>query len=235
MSDFENDDEAHLAADYVLGVLDAAARARAAERIATDPAFRAEVEAWEDRLSPMIAEVAPAAPPPHVWSRIARTVSGDAKVVPFPAPPRVWDRVGVWRAATGASLAAAAVLAFIAIRPVSTPPPASPVLTATLASTDGKSLYVATIDRSRGVTVIPVGAIQNGRRTPELWVIPVGGKPAPVGLLNGESATSVSVSSTVLAVAQPKATLAVSLEPPGGSPTGAPTGPVIASGVVKTL
>lgn len=31
------------------------------------------------------------------------------------------------------------------------------------------------------------------------------------------------------------AVLAISLEPPGGSPTGAPTGPVIAAGEVRTL
>jgi anti-sigma-K factor RskA len=33
----------------------------------------------------------------------------------------------------------------------------------------------------------------------------------------------------------PDATLAVSLEPPGGSPTGQPTGPVIASGKLTNL
>ena len=32
-----------------------------------------------------------------------------------------------------------------------------------------------------------------------------------------------------------KTVLAISLEPPGGSPTGAPTGPVIAVGTVQTL
>jgi anti-sigma-K factor RskA len=33
----------------------------------------------------------------------------------------------------------------------------------------------------------------------------------------------------------PDATLAVSMEPPGGSPTGQPTGPVIASGTLTSL
>lgn len=236
MSDIEHDDEAYLAAEYVLGVLDARARARAIERIASDPAFRAEVESWEQRLSPMLSEATPTPPPPDLWNRIERSITGEAKIVPFPVRVRLWDRVGVWRLATAASVAAAAVLAFVAVRPAPPPPPTPPVLTATLASSDGKSLYVATIDRSRGgMTVVPTGAVQSGGRTPELWIIPVGGKPLPVGLLSGQAAMSVRTSSTVLSVAITKATLAVSLEPPGGSPTGAPTGPVIASGIVKSL
>ena len=35
---------------------------------------------------------------------------------------------------------------------------------------------------------------------------------------------------TVAKLLQQGATIAISVEPPGGSPTGAPTGPVVASG-----
>ncbi len=190
----------------------------------------------------MADEVAPVQPAPEVWTRIERSLGGSGNVVSFTPRPTPWDRVSVWRAATAASLAAAAVLAFIAIRPPTAPPPlaraAPPLLTATLASTDGKSLYVATIDKSRRqVTVIPVSAIESGGRTPELWIIPVGGKPHGLWAWSlGRKAQMVPAASTVLSAAEARSILAGRLlEPPGGSPTGAPTGPVIASGIVKSL
>ena len=227
------------AAEHVLGLLEGEARSRAAERARTDPAFRARVEAWERRLTPLADEVAPVSPPGGVWRRIAQSIEPKANVVPFPVRPRLWDRVGLWRAATAGSLAAAACLAVVAVRspnPTAAPSPAtsSGVLAATLATAGGKALFVATIDRSRdGVTVVPVAGFDSEGRYPELWIIPAGGKPRPVGMI--QAARPLLLSSAALSSAHVKAVFAVSLEPPGGSPTGAPTGPVIATGAVTAL
>jgi anti-sigma-K factor RskA len=64
----------------------------------------------------------------------------------------------------------------------------------------------------------------------ELWGIAGGAAPRPLGLLPPDPDRT-----TTLRLAQlpaPGGVLAVSLEPPGGSPTGAPTGPVLYQGKV---
>ncbi len=51
-----------LAAEYVLGVLDAAQRGDAKRLLAQDPAFAAEVTFWEERLGGLTSEVLPVTP-----------------------------------------------------------------------------------------------------------------------------------------------------------------------------
>ena len=64
----------------------------------------------------------------------------------------------------------------------------------------------------------------------ELWVIPAeGGDPISVAVLGSLDAKFV-VPRAQAERLRPGATLAVSVEPAGGSPTGKPTGPVILSG-----
>ena len=232
----DEDDVDLTAAEHVLGLLEGEARERAAARLRDDPSFQVDVEDWERRLAPLADAVAPVSPPEQVWERIAGTIS-PSRVLAFPVRTRPWDRVGLWRAATVASMAAAACLALVILRPAPAPPAApAPVLVATLAQADGKALFVATLDRSRrGMTIVPVGATGRNDRAPELWIIPAGGKPRPVGMLDTAQARLVPASAAVLSIADTRAVLAVSLEPPGGSPTGAPTGPVIATGAFKAL
>ncbi len=239
----EDDHNDHLAVEYVLGVLDAEARSRAAERLANEPAFRAEVEAWERRMAPLMDEVAPVTPPADLWARVAASIAPASNVIPLKARSRVWDQVGVWRAATGGLAAAAAGLVIVlAVRPPAAPAPSSPPslspqsggLTAKLATPGGKVLFVALLDRSQDrVTVVPVSAVKAGGRAAELWVIAVGGAPKPVGLL--DTGKSLSMTSSMLSGANSHAVFAVSLEPAGGSTTGAPTGPGIATGALEIL
>jgi anti-sigma-K factor RskA len=63
----------------------------------------------------------------------------------------------------------------------------------------------------------------------ELWDI-AGGPPRPLGLLPQNLGRAVALPVTQLP--PPGGVLAVSLEPPGGSPTGLPTGPVLYQGKV---
>jgi anti-sigma-K factor RskA len=53
--------------------------------------------------------------------------------------------------------------------------------------------------------------------------------------LSADRAITLTLPPALAALAKDNAVLAVSLEPPGGSPTGAPTGPVIASGKLTNL
>jgi anti-sigma-K factor RskA len=64
----------------------------------------------------------------------------------------------------------------------------------------------------------------------ELWLIPADGKPRPMGLLEPGAPRRVPIPPALLAEMKAEVTLALSVEPAGGSPTGQPTGPVVAAG-----
>jgi anti-sigma-K factor RskA len=87
----ENPDKEVLAAEYVLGTLDAAERAQAQRLIASDPVFAAVVGDWERRLGELNVLVAPVEPPPAILERIkTRKASGDPVAdLLAPEPPAV--------------------------------------------------------------------------------------------------------------------------------------------------
>ena len=70
------------------------------------------------------------------------------------------------------------------------------------------------------------------RRDYQLWLIPSGGKPHSLGVMPARPHMQLALAEPISAIIGRGATLAVSLEPVGGSPTDQPTGPVIASGPI---
>lgn len=215
-----------LAAELALGVLDGAERLTAQTRAAREPAFAAMVVRWEERLSPWAAEIAEVTPSPQVW---------DAIVAALPAQKSqgIWQSLAFWRGltlATGA-LAAACIGTLIYI---GTTPQRAPLIAAI--DGGGHHHFVATLDKNSGsIAVVPAAYSADATRVPELWLIPADGRPRPLGLLRADVATTLTLSRDMLAHAVSNAVLAVSLEPQGGSPTGQPTGPVIATGKLTLL
>jgi anti-sigma-K factor RskA len=69
----------------------------------------------------------------------------------------------------------------------------------------------------------------------ELWLIPAGDKPHSLGLIAPGRPVRIEVPRDLVERISAESALAVSMEPPGGSPTGQPTGPVIASGKLTSL
>lgn len=215
-----------LAAEYALGVLAGDERIGASRRAARDRAFARMIEAWEERLSPLAAEIEEIAAPQRIWDRIASAVPEQS------SRGGVWQSLAFWRISAFASAVAAASLAVV-IYLGSLPQPAP--LVATIED-GGRASFVATVDRARAViTVVPAVFSAHPARVPELWLIPSGGKPQPLGLLRADRGVVIAIPAALAAQAGSGATLAVSLEPPGGSPTGAPTGPVIGAGKLTNL
>jgi len=220
-------DDELLAAEYALGVLSGAERAAAEQRVKRDHGFARLVTEWEQRLAPWAAEIADVAPPPQVWDRIAGAL---------PSPTQsnsLWQSLTFWRGltlATGA-LAATCLAALIYLGALTQPQP----LVATIEG-DGHRHFVATIDAKRGtVAVVPAAFSADATRVPELLLIPADGKPRSVGLLRADRTVTLTLPAELAALAKGDAVLAVSLEPPGGSTTGLPTGPVIATGKLTSL
>ena len=68
------------AGEYVLGTLDANARADFAERMKRDPDLQQRVEAWQRRLESLDSRGESVAPPPEIWDRIADALDeGEAR------------------------------------------------------------------------------------------------------------------------------------------------------------
>jgi anti-sigma-K factor RskA len=226
MTDQMPEDEL-LAAELALGVLAGTERDAAEQRAARDRGFALMVAAWEERLAPWAAEIAEVAPPPQVWDRIAATLPAEKQSAGW------WQNIAFWRGlslATGA-LAAACLGALIYL---GNAPQKAPLI-ATLEG-GGHRHFVATINmRTGSIAVQPAAFSADATREPELWLIPADGKPRPLGMLRADRAVSIAIPADLAALTVSNAVLAVSLEPPGGSPTGQPTGPVIATGKLTSL
>jgi anti-sigma-K factor RskA len=208
-------------------VLAGAERDAAAWRVARDGAFATLVTAWEERLAPWTAELSEVAPRPQVWERIAAQLFDAQR-----ERPRFWQSLMFWRGFGIVSAFAAACLAVLLYLNVASQQAA---LVAFIEG-DGQRIFVAVIDVKRAViAVVPAAYRPDPTRVPELWLIPPGSKPLPLGVLPSDRPTQIAISATFADRARQDADLAVSLEPPGGSPTGQPTGPVIGSGKLTNM
>jgi anti-sigma-K factor RskA len=214
-------------------VLGAAERRNAQQRLAHDQGFASEVAFWEERLGGLADAVAPVTPPGRVLSRITRAIRSRD-----PSAPResLWESLAFWRsfAIGSAALALASIgaLTFIEI----SPPPRTPLL-ATLGSTSsGQPNFVAAVSAGgTSLMVVPAALLTSDQRAMELWLIPSGDMPHSLGLIQPGQPVRLEVPRDLVARIGADAALAVSMEPPGGSPTGQPTGPVIASGKLTSL
>jgi anti-sigma-K factor RskA len=216
-----------LAAELALGVLEGAERTTAVQRAARDRAFARLVEAWEQRLAPWAAEIREVSPPPEVWDRISSALPAQT------TRNGLWHSLYFWRGLSFAAgaLAAACLVGLIYLGTL-TPRQA---LIATIEG-GGQRHFVATIDSVRGtVAVVPAAFSADATRVPELWLIPPDGRPRALGLLRADQTVVLALPPELATLAKNNAVLAVSLEPPGGSTTGLPTGPVIATGKLTSL
>jgi len=225
-----------LAAEYVLGALPAEQRAGVARRIETDAVFARLVDEWEVHLSPLASAYAEAAPPARVRQEVDRRLFGTpAASEPLGASWRPWSSLAVWR-----TLAVAGFAAFAAaiVVPALLPPPVQQDVhyVASLAADGSPVRYVAMYDAATGELALShlAGEREQGRDF-ELWMIEGGGAPVSMGVIPPGEAMRMPVAAAGGKRPGAGMTLAVSLEPVGGSPTGQPTGPVVAAGELRAI
>jgi len=232
-----------LAAEHALGVLSGRERAEAEARLARDPDFARLVDVWRVRLAPLADALPPVAPSPAVWSAIARALPANDNIA-------VRRRLRFWRGATLGSLGlAAASLAFavlLANRPpvVLQGPPPAPILNASLMSQPGgqsggaQPMFVAAYDPVRQALMVTSLVKPGGDPTHvhELWIIPADGKPHPIGMIEPGRSRAMPMPKAMVPMFAPGAAIAVSVEPPGGSPTRTtPSGPIAAMGKLAKI
>lgn len=212
-----------LAGEYVLGTLHGGARRRFEALLVEDRGLQQYVQAWERRLVPWLYVATPEPVPERVWIGIQHRLGHRSAET---------ERGGFWRWLGMASTAVAALLAVVLVtRPVA-PPVSSVADIAVLASDKSEPVWIV---RQKGDVLelsglaavdIPAG------RDLELWSIPKGGAPLSLGVVHrtGVRRAEVRLSAQARERLSRGALLAISLEPAGGSPTGAPTGPVLFTG-----
>jgi anti-sigma-K factor RskA len=222
-----------LAAEYVLGTMPYRARRRLEQVMEHDPAFAELAGAWAERFSALDRATLVEEPPARVWRAIeARITVHDAPaqsatgpVQPLRAALRFWRGFAV-----AASAVAAALIVYVAVF-LTGPAPQMPRVVAVLADRSGTPYWITTVGPHSGeIAVAALRPIKSGAsHSFELWGI-AGGTPRPLGLLRSQSGRPTVLSAKDLPA--PGGVLAVSLEPPGGSPTGLPTGAVLFRGKV---
>jgi anti-sigma-K factor RskA len=225
-----------LAAEYVIGTLRGRARARFEALMRYDPALRRLVAEWEARLTPLAGVAGEIAPPARLWERLSRRIGGGARELGW------WTSLAVWRGLAATATAFTLILAVvIAAAPRPHPPMA---MVAVMNDDKGQPALVVSWppmkdmrDPHVRIKVVQEHPVMAPGTTWEMWMLP-GGKAAPVsmGLITTDRDQIMTISPALARKMGGAWGIAMSVEPDGGSKTGAPTGPVIFKGrCVKVL
>lgn len=231
-----------LAASWALGLAEGPELERGARLYREDSAFRAEAHGWIARLAPLLDEVGAVAPPDALWSGIE---SGLAPA--FGAndnAPLLQRQLRLWRGVTAMMTAVAAAFAMLLLfrpaeRVVVPGPPAAPAsapLVAMVGEDQDEMMVVANWDPAQRRLVLAVAGDMSPDpgKSHELWVIPGDGTPRSLGTMPAGRMMRMDLAEPRAGLLRPGSTIAISLEPPGGSPTGAPTGPMMWSGKLES-
>ena len=226
-----------LAAEYVLGVLSADERQIASRRIDAETEFAGLVDGWEVNLSPLAAAYPEIEPPASVKAAIDSRLFGSTATVTAAAQSRggLWSSLAFWRGL--AAVAVAALVIYIAV-PILNPPVEQPQarLVASLAADGSDVKYLAVYDATHHeVGLSHVSGERAAGKDFELWMIEGKNPPVSMGVIPAGATAHIIVPPAAQQKLAQGAVLAVSLEPAGGSPTGQPTGPVVAAGDLKSI
>ena len=217
-----------LAAQYAAGTLRGGARRRYEALLPGHPALRAAHQRWQERLMPLTAAL-----PPQVWQRVAARLWPQAAAS---APLPWWQRLAPWRTLTALASVATVTMALLLALPERAQPPVVVVLQATDGAGQGVSTFVASVSGDgRALVTRPLLPVSvQADRVLELWSVPPEGAPRSLGLISSSGATVIARDRLPASLLKGgTAALAVSVEPPGGSPTGTPTGPVVYAGKLQ--
>ena len=225
MTDRESDDA--LAAEFVLGVLDEADRLACEKRMQSDAGFANAIQQWQIRLSAMDDGFSDEVPPAGLKAGLDQRLFGNQAK----QNDGFWSRLWFWRGLSGAALAGfVAVVLLLVLEPGSNAN--NDIYIASLSSETSDDSFIVLFETgNEPLRIQQVSGEIASDRDYELWLIVGNNPPSSLGLINGQINTSIMENRDVVE----GVTLAVSLEPKGGSITGLPTGPVIAVGIVKKI
>ena len=232
-----------LAAEYVLGTLDAAERTAVAARRQREPGLDLAIRSWDQRLAPLDDLTAPAKPPANLFGKIEERIAfktvldaGGAAVVPMDIAA-LQRRVRRWRtsAIAASAMAASLAVAFGACEYGRQTMPQSFV--AVFQKDDASPSFLMSVDlNTRTLSVRRVAAEVPEGKTYQLWIASdkLGVGPQSLGLVEDQNTAVKNAIAAIDPAIVQSALFGVSLEPAGGSPTGKPTGPVFHARLIAT-
>lgn len=213
-----------LSADYAIGLMPSTARRRFENLLLDDPTLREEVARWQESLVGLTTSLEPQPVPERVWEQIIARIEPQRLHVPEKRPFWSWMRI----AAVACTLLVAVIVGVIYNRD-------KPDFNATLvASNQQPALTVQAFDRYLKVEPVTVARVETGRSL-ELWAIPADGIPVSLGVIPNDGKGRVELSESQRKLLGSQTTMAITLEPKGGSPSGKPTGPVLYKGQLASL
>ena len=222
-----------LAAEYVLGTLWGEDRRAFEARVAGDATVRDLIAAWQDRLRPLGETDPEVVPSAEVWQSIEKALGlrRPTRQVRNGWLQQLWENVVLWRWASFATAVAAVALAAVLVLK---PADVRDRYVAVLDDQDGRPAWLVSVDlKANTLAIRPVKSVSPGKKSYELWALPGAGRPPrSIGLLNASTQTVIRPPPSLRDTPSKGYTLAISLEPEGGSPTGLPTGPVVFQGVL---
>jgi anti-sigma-K factor RskA len=234
-----------LAAEYALGSLSLEERQEVDARRKADRTLSEAVDAWEKRLGTLSDGAPGIEPPPHLFAQIAHELWGQGdQIIQFTEfaslrrSSRRWRAIGLSAGALAACLAMIVVWLFQDLPAKPTTHPAALIAVLQRAAdrttadegtnSQSRPAFVVSIDlKARSIVVSPVTARPVPRRSYELWLMQGrAATPSSLGVISQSEATTVPWRAGHVPDDFVDATLAVSLEPEGGSSTGMPAGPI---------
>ncbi|RZI83695.1 MAG: hypothetical protein EOP38_11610 [Rubrivivax sp.] len=225
-----------LAAEYVLGTLRGPARRRFEALLPAHPQLRRSVDEWQERLVPLSAVMPEVTPSPHVWQAVQQRLFAPAPGSAAHAQSGLpwWQRLAVWQGFSAVATVSAITLGIWLAQPHPTQAPIVVVMAAQGAAQGGvqtASFVLSVGGDGRSLVLKPLAQVPVGlNKALELWSVPGQGAPRSLGLVSAQGATTLLRQRLL----DNTAAFAISVEPSGGSPTGAPTGPIISVGKLQT-
>lgn len=211
-----------LAAEYVVGTLKGRARLRFERWMMDSSKLRRQVWFWERRLQPLNESFSPVQPPKKVWETVEKRLFPDASKQPI----TMWERVWLWRWTT--AMATAALMVMLVWVPA---PSKQTAFLGVVQNQQAEPVWlVNTSAREQELTLKALPAVSNVGldQDYELWLLPSSGAPVSLAIMpTGGAELRIHLSNDQVHALIESRSLAISLEPKGGSPTGQPTGPVV--------
>ncbi|KXG85485.1 anti-sigma factor [Agrobacterium bohemicum] len=233
-SDIPKDDV--IAAEYVLGVLSADDRRQVEHRIRSEDFFARRVRQWEDHFAGLNESYKPVAPDISTYVAIESRLFQSDKQTKAGFLPSLWGSLAFWRGVSALTTACAVLAAgSFVVLPWSSQTQKMSYM-AELSSPDDPMALMVSYDAGTGRMVLtPMAAGEKAQKSLQLWLVKEDGTPYSLGLVDPHENAEMMIPADMRSQLQDGMTLAVSLEPYGGSPTGKPTGPVLASGTTRQL
>lgn len=221
-----------LANEYVLGTLIGAARRRMERLLLEDDAYRQAV-LHSSRLNNLVELLPPVTPPPELWLKIRKRILGRAAI------SEVSKRAGaVWRGwAIAASILLASLTAYTVLTPKTTTQQVTYVVVLTNDASSTASWVIGT-DPASGQLRVKALAPQPlpSERVFQLWMkVRDEATVRPVGLIPADGQANLKLPENIVQLLSRTELFGVSVEPPGGSPTGLPTTTPLYHGKVINL